>query len=103
MFCHTATEFPIKPKVNSVEEFETFAKCWRPFTGKHFDLARHMCNYWANFIRSGDPNGKDADGSLMPEWKPFTDDEPNRMIFGDKACPSNEGPGDLMEFLLSHE
>jgi hypothetical protein len=26
--------------------FETLAKCWRPFTGKHYDLARKMCNYW---------------------------------------------------------
>lgn len=26
--------------------FETLAKCWRPFTGKHYDLARLMCNYW---------------------------------------------------------
>lgn len=37
--------------------FETLAKCWRPFIGKHYDLARQMCNYWANFIRNGDPNG----------------------------------------------
>ncbi|MGD9159534.1 MAG: carboxylesterase family protein [Desulfobacteraceae bacterium] len=26
--------------------FETLAKCWRPFVGKHYDLARKMCNYW---------------------------------------------------------
>ena len=36
--------------------FETLAKCWRPFVGRHYDLARQMCNYWANFIRTGDPN-----------------------------------------------
>ena len=23
--------------------FETLAKCWRPFTGRHYDLARQMC------------------------------------------------------------
>lgn len=80
--------------------FESLAKCWRPFTGKHYDLARQMCNYWANFIRSGDPNGKDADGSCMPQWKPFTDADPNRMWFGDKAYLCSEGPGDLMKFLL---
>jgi para-nitrobenzyl esterase len=50
--------------------FETLAKCWRPFTGKHYDLARQMCNYWANFIKTGDPNGSDADGAPMPLWKP---------------------------------
>ena len=38
--------------------FETLAKCWRPFKGKHYDLARQMCNYWTNFAKTGDPNGQ---------------------------------------------
>ena len=80
--------------------WETLAKCWRPFTGKHYDLARQMCNYWTNFMRSGDPNGKDADGCSMPEWKPYTDAQPNRMIFGDKTYPCSKEPSDLMKFLL---
>ncbi|MNM95881.1 Carboxylesterase family protein [compost metagenome] len=46
--------------------FETLAKCWRPFVGKHYDLARQMCNYWANFISSGDPNGLDSTGEELP-------------------------------------
>ncbi len=61
--------------------FETLAKCWRPFTGMHYDLARQMCNYWANFIRSGDPNGADADGSPMPEWEAYTPDSNACMVF----------------------
>ena len=34
-----------------------------------------------DFVKRGDPNGKDADGSDMPLWKPY--DEKNRfeMIF----------------------
>ena len=52
--------------------FETLAKCWRPFKGKHYDLARIVCNYWTNFARTGDPNGLDADGTPMPEWKSAT-------------------------------
>jgi para-nitrobenzyl esterase len=80
--------------------FETLAKCWRPFKAKHYDLARQMCNYWANFIRSGDPNGKDADGSDMPLWKSFTEDDPNWIYFGDKTYLSTKGPSDLMKFLL---
>jgi para-nitrobenzyl esterase len=56
--------------------FETLAKCWRPFVGKHYDLARLMCNYWANFVKCGNPNGLDADGSPMPEWRPYTLVEP---------------------------
>ena len=46
--------------------FETLAKCWRPFTGIHYDLARLMCNYWTEFIKKGNPDGRDADGTQMP-------------------------------------
>ena len=57
-------------------EFETLQKCWRPFDGHHYDLARKMCNCWANFAKTGDPNGLDADGTPMPEWRPLTAEEP---------------------------
>lgn len=61
--------------------FETLAKCWRPFVGRHYDLARQMCNYWANFIKTGDPNGLDADGTPMPEWRPYNEKEHFEMFF----------------------
>jgi len=80
--------------------FETLAKCWRPFVGKHYDLARQMCNYWANFIRSGDPNGKDSTGEDMPRWEPYTVDAPYGMLFADKAEFVREQPSDLMKFLV---
>ena len=64
-------------------EFETLSKCWRPFKGKHYDLARHMCNYWTNFARNGNPNGLDADGTPMPQWTPFTMTSPLAMEFFD--------------------
>ena len=80
--------------------FETLAKCWRPFVGKHYDLARHMCNYWANYFRCGDPNGNDADGTPMPEWKPFTLEEQNGMYLGDAATPYVDEDSKLMDFLV---
>ena len=80
--------------------FETLAKCWRPFVGKHYDLARKMCNYWANFIRSGDPNGNDADGSPMPEWKPLTADAPWSMLWGDTVEIRTDGPSELQDLLV---
>lgn len=61
--------------------FESIGKCWRPYKGYHYDLSRQMCNYFANFIKTGDPNGKDADGTDMPVWKPYTEKEPNEMHF----------------------
>ena len=80
--------------------FETLAKCWRPFVGKHYDLARQMCNYWCNFIKSGDPNGKDSTGEDMPEWKPYTPDAPYGMLFGDKSEFVREEPGKVMQFYV---
>ncbi|TDF91825.1 carboxylesterase/lipase family protein [Paenibacillus piri] len=80
--------------------FETLAKCWRPFVGQHYDLARQMCNYWANFIRSGDPNGQDSTGEEMPQWVPYTPEAPYGMVFKDKPEFVREQPGDLMKFLV---
>lgn len=80
--------------------FETLAKCWRPFVGKHYDLARHMSNYWANFISTGNPNGKDANGEPMPTWEPYTTDAPYGMLFADTVQFLREEPSELMQFLL---
>lgn len=80
--------------------FETLAKCWRPFVGKHYDLARQMCNYWANFIKTGDPNGKDSTGEDMPQWDYYTAEEPYGMVFRDKPQFIREQPSDLMKFLV---
>ena len=80
--------------------FETLAKCWRPFTGKHYDLARQMCDYWVNYIRSGDPNGKDLNGEELPVWEPYTSKAPYGMVFRDKAEFVKEEPSKLMQFLV---
>lgn len=66
--------------------FETLAKCWRPFDGRHYDLARKMCNYWCNFIKNGNPNGLDHDGKEMPEWLPYSNESYCDMVF------ETEGP-----------
>jgi len=81
--------------------FESLAKCWRPFDGKYYDLARHMCNYWANFIRSGDPNGIDADGTRMPNWSELTPDAPYAMRFTETGAKLDEhGPSDVIKFIV---
>lgn len=80
--------------------FETLAKCWRPFVGKHYDLARQMCNYWANFIKNGDPNGMDSTGEPLPTWDAYTKENEACMVFGDKPSLSHEKPSKLMEILI---
>ena len=66
--------------------FETLAKCWRPFRGEHYDLARQMCGYWAHFIKTGDPNGDDHDGTPLPQWRPYSADGRDAMLFLQKGA-----------------
>lgn len=82
--------------------FETLAKCWRPFVGRHYDLARQMCNYWANFIKTGNPNGKDADGKEMPVWKPYNDKCRNEMEFTIDGPVGKEETSEFAHFLVEH-
>ncbi len=56
--------------------FETIQKCWRPYNGMHYTLARRMCDYWTNFIKNGDPNGEGYDGEDLPVWKRCDADDP---------------------------
>ena len=71
--------------------FETLAKCWRPFVGRHYDLARQMTDYLCNFIKSGDPNGFDLCGYRLPQWDAFCDETPVEMRFtSDGAKPEPE-------------
>lgn len=83
--------------------FETLAKCWRPFKGKHYDLARQMCNYWTNFAKCGNPNGLDADGTPMPEWKPFTKENPHGIYFGDAPYMDVDGTDKINQFVADHD
>lgn len=80
--------------------FETLAKCWRPFTGKHYDLARQMCDYWVNFIKTGDPNGQDSQGKQLPLWPILSADNPAWMVFADSANPQPWPAEKLEKFLL---
>ncbi|MBQ4075301.1 MAG: carboxylesterase/lipase family protein [Clostridia bacterium] len=80
--------------------FETLAKCWRPFTGKHYDLARQMCDYWVNFIRSGDPNGLDSQGKALPPWPALNNREPMRMNFADTSAAEVWNESALEAFLI---
>ena len=52
--------------------FETLSMCWRPFTGRHFMLARRMADYLANFVKYHDPNPDDD-----VSWHPAAADDLN--------------------------
>ncbi len=80
--------------------FETLAKCWRPFRGQHYDLARQMCDYWCNFIRTGDPNGMGSDGETLPGWPALDPKAPVRMAFAGPATPEECPASPLVRFLM---
>ena len=80
--------------------FENLAKCWRVFRGKHYDLSRQMCDYWVNFMRSGNPNGIGTDGEPLPSWPRLTRKNPVCMEFGETAAAQKDQPTPIMEVLL---
>jgi len=51
-------------------QFGTLDGSWRPYTQEDWALAEKMQKYWANFARTGDPNGE----GLEP-WLPYTEDK----------------------------
>ena len=83
--------------------FETLAKCWRPFTGKHYDLSRQMCNYWSNFIKCGNPNGTDCTGIPMEDWTPFDIQDSNLMSFYEKPKAQKKSADQQVRFYIEKE
>lgn len=79
--------------------FETLAKCWRPFIGRHYDLARKMCDYFANFIKTGNPNGMGSDGVMLPTWNKYSRDDRNEMEFTADGPVAKEDISDYKDFL----
>jgi len=75
-------------------------KCWRPFKGYHYDLARKICNYWTNFAKTGNQNGLDADGTPMPEWRPYTLEDPHSIQLFDTIQMEEGDMSEKDAFLL---
>ncbi len=55
--------------------FHAFRHSWRPFTAGDEELSLRMVDFWTNFAKYGDPNGKESD-----LWTPCTPDAPRFMI-----------------------
>jgi len=82
--------------------FESLAKCWRPFKGKDYDLARKACNYWTNFAKTGNPNGVDNDGTPMPEWKPLAPGYVHPLIISDDIHMDETPRSEVNSFVMDY-
>lgn len=78
--------------------FDNLDKCWRPFTGRHQDVAGQMCNYWTNLVKTGNPNGKDVDGNELPKWKPYGTDK-NEMEFTRNGAVAKKDESEFVGFI----
>ena len=59
-------------------EFETLSRGWRPWEACDWELARVLSSYWANFARTGDPNG-----AGLPRWEPYTVGQHSPMVLAE--------------------
>jgi para-nitrobenzyl esterase len=71
--------------------FHSFSHSWRPFTKGDQALSNKMVDYWTNFAKFGDPNGKNNS-----DWTPYSAKVPKFKVFdanGDKeACTMTDTP-----------
>lgn len=80
--------------------FNSLNHCWRPFRGQHYDMARQISGYWVNFVKTGNPNGKDAIGDELPHWEAFSQDSAAIMCFEDEAKCTELELDDMMAFRI---
>lgn len=82
--------------------FDSLGRCWRPFTGKHYDLAEQVCAYWTNFVKYGNPNGTDQFGKQLPDWENYTEENPFVMEFTDRPQREIRQLDGLAQYRIDH-
>ena len=51
-----------------------------------------MCDYFCNFIKTGDPNGKDLCGFALPRWEAWSEEAPCTMRFEKDGARASDKP-----------
>ena len=60
-------------------------KCWRPFTEEDRELSKIMMEYFANFIRTGNPNGEN-----LADWPSYQKNSKAFMHFDIGECKAKK-------------
>lgn len=74
--------------------FGTVSRCWRPMTGVDFDISRQMVKAWANFAKTGNPNGEG-----VPAWKAYSAEDPHNMVFSEASECKSTGETPVQKYL----
>ena len=77
--------------------FQTLTKSKRPYTGRDWDLSNQLADYWANFIKSGNPNGEG-----LPEWTPYTKDSKQAMDIDYDLHMIDEQTNDFVDLITEY-
>ena len=75
--------------------FGTLYRCWRPMTGADYELSAKMTAYWANFAKTGNPNGEG-----LPVWDAYTQEKPRDMVFDTQTGMRNVEEDACQEFVI---
>lgn len=79
--------------------FQTLNRFDLPYKGSDFELSNMMCDYWCNFIKTGDPNG---DG--LPVWNKYGSSSKKIMELGEHTgmipLPDRPGARFTVEYLI---
>ena len=93
-YYHSLTIPPGKPEAGAYHSsehfyvFQTLLRSKRPFSGVDFDLSNTWCNYWANFIKTGNPNGEG-----LETWNRYEKPGDDVMIFSrENTCHMGKIP-----------
>lgn len=70
----------------------------RPWEAADHQLAAAMSNYWINFIKFGNPNGKG-----LPVWPKFNTKTYTAMVFDKKVAAGQVPDKDELQFMISRK
>lgn len=70
---------------------------WRPFTEIDYRISDNMIDYFAAFIKTGNPN----DGKL-PQWTPITQERAQFIRFGDDEAAMYEPPVEKLKAAIQN-
>ncbi len=67
---------------------------------RDYELEEIMSSYWLNFVKYGNPNGKDTKGQNLPQWQESSECDGLLMELGDSCAMVNDPFAYLYEFIV---